>query len=290
MMDDDDSCSDESDYTVNSDDEGVGYTWIDDTDEITLTFGQATKDIFEISQSEEVKVRSHLLQLLKKDSITHRDIVTLVFGESSPIAQLLTRKAGISYIQLANFLATAFVCSVYDLSYTHMDNKDEERMNFDHLLDADEYMEVWKAIACNNTRVEPLWPDVETALNKTLFDLFVSPLKPQIMMVLDDDKCHFRNKKGDLKNLKYCPFVRDNRKGFTAHTVVSVALGLPLQMVWERDHDSVLSTYERMIAQMFGRGTNQNANITGSIWCSDRFYWNPDTLEHIVGHGGDLLG
>jgi hypothetical protein len=40
MMDDEDSCSDESDYIVNSDDEGVGhYTWIDDADEIRLTFG-----------------------------------------------------------------------------------------------------------------------------------------------------------------------------------------------------------------------------------------------------------
>lgn len=65
----------------------------------------------------------------------------------------------------------------------------------------------------------------------------------------DDDKMHFQLcSKADTQGLKSTQHVRDNRKGFVAHTACYTASGLPIGIEWERENDdSTAAATERLI-------------------------------------------
>jgi hypothetical protein len=73
-----------------------------------------------------------------------------------------------------------------------------------------------------------LWLDVQEAFNETCILLFIEGFNISVLVIIDDDKLHYNIGKADTQSLKTTQHVRDNRKGFVAHTACYTAYGLPI--------------------------------------------------------------
>ena len=79
--------------------------------------------------------------------------------------------------------------------------------------------------------------DMQNAINETCRELFVEGFDEYMRVTIDDDKMHYQAEKTDTQGLKQMQHVRDNRKGFVAHTACYTASGLPIGIEWERSGD-----------------------------------------------------
>jgi hypothetical protein len=71
---------------------------------------------------------------------------------------------------------------------------------------------------------------VQTALNETYQEFFFEGFEAYMRVTTDDDKMHLQTgKEQDTQGLKVMQHVRDNHKGFVAHTFYYTASGLPIR-------------------------------------------------------------
>jgi hypothetical protein len=75
----------------------------------------------------------------------------------------------------------------------------------------------------------PLWKDLQTALNRSLRELFTQGIKQYLTnpaITIDDDKMHYAaNPRAPTDGLKLTQHVKDNRKGFVDNHIVLTASG-----------------------------------------------------------------
>jgi hypothetical protein len=75
---------------------------------------------------------------------------------------------------------------------------------------------------------------VKNALNEMCRELFIEGFQEYMRIIIDDDKMHYQiDKATNTQGLKVTQHVRDNRKGFVAHTTCYTASGLPIGIEWE---------------------------------------------------------
>jgi hypothetical protein len=80
--------------------------------------------------------------------------------------------------------------------------------------------------------------DVQSAFNDTCQKLFICGFTPYMHIINVDDKMHCEvSNKTDTQGLKKVQHVRDNRKGFVAHTACYTESGLPMGIEFERAND-----------------------------------------------------
>jgi hypothetical protein len=74
---------------------------------------------------------------------------------------------------------------------------------------------------------EPLWKDLQGALNRSLRELFLQGIKQHLSnpaITIDDDKMHYAaDPKAPTDGLKLTQHVKDNRKGFVDNHIVLTA-------------------------------------------------------------------
>jgi hypothetical protein len=89
--------------------------------------------------------------------------------------------------------------------------------------------------------------------------LFVEGFENYMCVTIDDDKMHHQIGRTDLRGLKLTQHVRDNKKGFVAHTAFYTASGLPLGVEWEHSNDdSITAATERLIRSQLSPASGQS--------------------------------
>ncbi len=136
-------------------------------------------------------------------------------------------------------------------------------------IDEATYQKFWNLIGtcgCNSGKtayvrgLRPLWLDVQNSLNETFRELFIEGFEGYMRITNDDDKMHLATgNKANTQGHKVMQHVRDNRKGFVAHTSCYTASGLPVGIEWERSwDDSTTAATERLIRQQLSPTSGQN--------------------------------
>ena len=96
----------------------------------------------------------------------------------------------------------------------------------------------------------------------------------QYLIGLDDDKLHYNyTNKTKSDGLKKGHHAKDNRHGFTAHTACHSANAAPLNVSFQREHETVRTTTERMLRGMYGKHTGQTGRLDFLDIAMDRGYW-----------------
>ena len=87
--------------------------------------------------------------------------------------------------------------------------------------------------------------------------------------------------------LKPSQFVRDNRRGFTCHTLVNSASGLPLGIEPELiTDDSGIDTTIRLCRNQLAPAHKGNQpNLSNVVLFADRFYWNSKMFKFVSDTG-----
>jgi hypothetical protein len=124
-------------------------------------------------------------------------------------------------------LGTYCLAAAYNLSKTQVYNKNSF-VNMEGLASESTYQSFWNLISVYGCRQQenhvsirgfrPHWMDVQTAFNETCRELFVEAFNSYMRIIVDDDKMHYQAEKYDTQGLKIMQHLRDNRKGFVAHT------------------------------------------------------------------------
>ncbi len=176
------------------------------------------------------------------------NLVDLIFGPKSNIGRLLQDKLDISSEELLKQLGTFSLAAAYNSSKTQIFSK-HSFVKIEGLADEITYQNFCNLIRnCGIKKkddpahvcgLKPLWMDVQSALNDTLRELFIQGFDCYMRVTEDDDKMHYEiDNKADTQGLKITQHVRDNRKGFVAHTTCFTASGLPIGIEWERCNDT----------------------------------------------------
>jgi len=230
--------------------------------------------------------------------------VDLIFGQKSNIGRLLEEKLEVVSEKLLKIIGTFSLAAAYNLSKTQLFCKNSF-VNREALPDEDTYTEFWKKAAMYGCKelgnkapvrdMKPLWLDVQHALNDTLRRLFIEGFEKDMRITTDDDKMHFQlSSKADTQGLKTTQHVRDNRKGFVAHTACYTASGLPIGIEWERENDdSTAAATERLIRAQLAPTSGQTGppSLPRTEFAMDRGYCLPSLLyDFFLPSGADIMG
>jgi hypothetical protein len=114
-------------------------------------------------------------------------------------------------------------------------------------------------------------------------------------MTTDDDKMHLQiSSKADTQGLKNSQHVRDNRRGFVAHTACYTASVLPIGIEWERENDdSTAAATERLIRSQLSPTSGQMGppSLPNTEFGMDHGYCLPSLLyDFFIPSGADIMG
>ncbi len=151
------------------------------------------------------------------------------------MGRLFNEKLYIEHEDFLKQLGTFSLAAAYNLSKTQIFSKNSF-VNAQGLADEATYQSFWSQVGVSGCKepsspshvrgLRPLWMDVQSALNETCRELFVKGFDSYMRVTEDDDKMHFEIKNdSDTQGLKITQHVRDNRKGFVAHTTCYTASG-----------------------------------------------------------------
>jgi hypothetical protein len=271
---------------------------------VSATINGAHEDIWNQAIHEINFVKENVQSILGKQEPTIHNLVELLFGQRSNIGRLLEEKLEVSSENLLKIIGTFSLASAYNLSKTQLFGKNSF-INTEAIADQDTYKEFWIKAAMYGCKepgsnapvrgMKPLWMDVQHALNDSLRRLFVESFESYMRITTDDDKMHFQmSTKADTQGLKTTQHVRDNRKGFVAHTACYTASGLPIGIEWERENDdSTAAATERLIRSQLSPTSGQMGppSLPNTEFAMDRGYCLPSLLyEILIPSGADVLG
>jgi len=215
---------------------------------VSATNDGARQIIWKQAKDEINFVRGKVKAALDSCEPTIDNLVDLIFGPKSNIGRLLQDKLDISSEELLKQLGTFSLAAAYNSSKTQIFSK-HSFVKIEGLADEITYQNFCNLIRnCGIKKkddpahvcgLKPLWMDVQSALNDTLRELFIQGFDCYMRVTEDDDKMHYEiDNKADTQGLKITQHVRDNRKGFVAHTTCFTASGLPIGIEWERCNDT----------------------------------------------------
>jgi hypothetical protein len=271
---------------------------------VSATINGAREDTWNQAIQEINFVKKNVQAILGIQAPTIHNLVELIFGQRSNICRLLEEKLEVSSENLLKIIGTFSLASAYNLSKTQLFGKNSF-INTDAMADQDTYAEFWKKAAVYGCKepgsnapvrgMKPLWMDVQHALNDSFRRLFVEGFDSYMRVTTDDDKMHFQiSSKADTQGLKISQHVRDNRRGFVAHTACYTASGLPIGIEWERENDdSTAAATERLIrSQLFPTiGQMGPPSLPNTEFAMDRGYCLPSLLyDFFIPSGADIMG
>ena len=248
-----------------------------------------------------IKNAQTLLNIEDPKDVTHEAIVIHSLGPDSKVGLFLRDSIEIDKTMYCKFMNTLLMQAAYrvsstELFATHSFLKDHLRMT------QNEYNGIWKLLAnkkklptsqIRTARTEvPLWESLESIVNKLCREISVTDRTGRISIALDDDKIWFASSvatSSDLFNLKFTTHVKPNRKGICLHSAVSSGLNIPLAGVFERQKDSSVSCFKRLLDFLFSHdGATDLRNVSVH---SDRGYMLPNLVfEYLLTSGAEVVG
>ena len=229
--------------------------------------------------------------------LTSSVVCDVVLGRESRLCYVMTATLGISVEVYWRFLATFFTAAKFGCSMSIL--MEEDYLVCPGMLSRTNYNHLSQLIAeqgCDVARATPLWRKMEDSFNELAKELFLEGACEKLghtLIALDDDKCHYNWKSTtNMHTLKKAQHVKDNRRGVTCHMAMFTASGFPVNLLFEREQDTVASCFMRMSSDMFGQGNTQGLpNLTGITYASDHGYWTPDLLfNFVLKAGADVIG
>ena len=272
--------------------------WKDDTPDqqhnVVVTVDKARRFVWKQAKTEIKMLRS----TWKKPNPGFDVLSDSVFGITSKLAALLMRELGVSFSDCScRFLAALFLASKLRCPATRL--CDNSRVNTTDFLERSKFVGIVRLLAScarQGNRSTALWMEVETmAFNSLAHEPLINPSNlVDLLVALDDDKCHCScSANSDVRGLKRCRHVKDNRLGFTARTAALPASGFPpLSITWEREQDTSTTTFVRMVKKMFGqRSGDGDPDLNNVTFASDRGCWTPHLLfTCLLPWGADVVG
>lgn len=267
---------------------------------VSATIDGARKALWDQAQVEIKFVRGKVKAALGMKDATIRNLWDLILG---PMISLLEEKIGLDKEHLRKVIGTYTLAAAYGLSKTQVFSKNSF-VKVDGLTTEQDYQDFWNSVArcgCKESGkneyvrgLRPLWMDMQHDLNETCRKLFVEGFSGFMRVLIDDDKMHYNIEKADTQGLKKSQHVRDNRKGFVAHTACYTASGLPIGIEWERSgDDTTAAATERLIRAQLSPMSGQHdlPMLANTEFCMDRGYCLPSLLfDFLLPSGADILG
>ena len=141
------------------------------------------------------------------------------------------------------------------------------------------------------SRPIPGWERLQKVLNEGLRCIAVESNPNPLSVVVDNDKIWLNSSgrnAGDRYSLKYVRHTRDNRDGLVAHTAVTTAMCVPLNIQMEKQGDSAHKCYERVMAGISGVNVTEELNCLSMETNFDRGYAKRDKFERSMKMGTDI--
>jgi hypothetical protein len=270
---------------------------------VSATIDGGRKMMWDQAKTEIDFVREKVRAATGMKDPTIKDLWDLIFGPRSKMGQLLEQQLLMKREDMEKALGTFFLAAAYNLSKTKIFDRNS-LVNLDGLANEKTYQLFWNLLskfgsngqgnATSPRGFRPLWLVIQSAFNDTCRELFVEGFEEYMRITIDDDKMHYQAEKMDTQGLKRTQHVRDNRKGFVAHTACYTASGLPIGIEWERSNDdSTTAATERLIRGQLSPMSGQNGPpmLANTEFAMDRGYCLPSLLyDFFLPSGADVLG
>ena len=220
-----------------------------------------------------------------------------LLGHNSRIGNLVQEHCSLSENQYYLFMATVFASAETGMTVRSMHSS--RRIVSDDLMSVNEFNQTLQKLDDGNVDAANehiLWKQCEEACNKDLIEVFMpsdNRRRAQYILALDDDKvCFEHSSASNCLGLAKHRHIRDNRKGFTIHSVASCILAAPLQLTWNRERETSSMCFQRLMRLMFGAESGDGLpNLTNVTVCSDRGYWTGDLLyKFMIPAGANIHG
>ena len=165
-----------------------------------------------------------------------------------------------------------------------------------YVNETNDWNRYWSALStlnCQETHQDSAWVRLENAFNGICKKILVSfPIRPHLLLVLDDDKVHAESKTqgvwGSIKKVKH---VVCNRFGLNIHTLASSCTGLIYGVRTERHDDTTSSCVKKILSFLFKGKDQDNPDLSHIIVSLDRGYGGCKSLINwIVGFFGNVVG
>ena len=141
---------------------------------------------------------------------------------------------------------------------------------------------------------ESLWMKLEDSYNKEVKDVFLQHRgRSQLCLSLDDDKQKYNySKTANTFGLLRTRHIQKNRFGVNLHTAATAATCIVVCVMYQRQLETLVHIYERMLRFMFGDRTGYGPlNLQGITLCTDRGYWTATLLfSMLLKWGADVVG
>ena len=275
--------------------------WVEvDEDEISMTVATSRQRLWKYAEDEITTIRDNISSLTfnindcdwMSDNL--QKLYQFLFGTHSTLYRLFHDNLGIDKPTYLQFLQTFFLSCKNNrgVSAIHaMFDIDKK-----YYMSVDEYNGLWKKIdnlRSTNSSIA-FWQALEDAINNNIKRIVFQNSSESVphLVAIDDDKVHFAwTLSSNADGLKRCHHAKDNRRGFTVHTAAFPASQIPIGAYFQRDGESVQTTYLRMLKKMFGNGSDVLPDLRNITLASDRGYWMPRFLfQQLLEAGANIQG
>jgi len=295
--------ADSSSDNENSSDEGPTWEETVPSSIKQISYDQATHDAWQSAVQEISFARAGVMRQLHLNDFDDFELVDFLQYIVDKLWMIIdsilnnrdcfyTFDRPLTKVMFEKILMTFFVSSSFSSSIT--DIYENEFIIKTDFCSKSEYITFWKAVADHDSNMYDesrfFWQILCDEINKLCRDLFLMnwPFFASKLITIDDDKDHSNGRMKHLENsgLKGSQFVRDNRRGFTCHTLVFTATGLPLGIVPEIISDNgSFDTSSRIILSQRAPAHRGNSlptlnNVT--IFFADRQYWTDEFMTFIL--------
>ena len=269
----------------------------DELKDMDVTIDRAREQVFNQAKTE-------IIDILQKGwgdetAPSFEKLAEKTFGKKSKLFLLLLHELNLEYPTYCRFMATFFAACQRKMPVSQM-MKDRRLDTKGFLSSFDEYSKILRRIESiggdDNTGAvgESLWMKLEDSYNKQVKDIFLQHRGDSCLSLsLDDDKQKYNySKTANTFGLLRTRHIQKNRFGVNLHTAATAATCIVVCVMYQRQRETLVHIYERMLRFMFGHQTGFGPlDLQGITLCTDRGYWTATLLfSMLLQWGADVVG
>jgi len=270
----------------------------------TVTFDEANHCSWQQAKYEILTARANMKRILNLDNYQGYKLEKLLQLVFSRLWEKIGSSISFSAMTESSFsknVITFFFISSFGMSCSDFYTNDfiQKTMCSTHA----DYKQFWKLFYDLDTGKHDesklySWQRLMDIINELCRELFLAnyDINNRKFITVDDDKDHYAGKMSwnETSGLKPSQFVRENRRGFTFHTLVYTSSGLPLGIEPETTADvSFFDTTTRLLVNQLApshRSRVKVPSLTTLTLFADRLYWANNFLDFIIKSGAQLHG
>lgn len=228
-------------YNTDDSDDGEGENngdWVEPALATHVTYDQTTEEAWAQGQYEISIAERNIIQILclrSKKSYSLPSLSDYVITNMWNQIRSLFSVSSMTELTFKKIILTFYFISSFEMSTT--DFFDNDNIIKSRFCTRSEYCNFWSIIHEFDSRPydvshRMVWRELLKGVNSLCQNLFLNNFQSdkRKTILIDDDKDHYNGKKGwaESGGLKPTQHVRDNRRGFTYHTLVFTSSGFPL--------------------------------------------------------------